>query len=194
MQLNKIHLACGNNLFNGWENYDYFPTNGAGHIDLLQPLPFENNSVDYIYFEHALEHFDEVDGFKLMKEINRVLKLKGTIRIVTPSLDTYINRYLNWKDDINNNHRQIFHNETQFLNYAFFGENVNDDIKFLNNLKSQQVGHKFLYSTKNLINKLNDLGFNSEICEYKVSKHSHLHNLETRPDYKDLIIEATKNG
>jgi|688.fasta_scaffold27798_4 predicted SAM-dependent methyltransferase len=192
MQLNKIHLACGNNLYNGWDNYDYFPTNGANHINLLEPLPFKNNSIDYIYFEHALEHFDEVDGYSLLQQFFNILKPMGIVRIVTPSLDTYLERYNDWSS-ASSEHKQKFHNETQFLNFAFFGENISDDIKFLNGMKSQQVGHKFLYSKVNLIQKLQKIGFSINMCKYNISEYEELKNLESRPDYKDIIIEATKN-
>jgi len=192
MQLNKIHLACGNNIFNNWKNYDYHPNNGASHIDLLQKLPFEDNTVDFIYFEHALEHFDEIDGYRLLQEFYRVLKLSGVVRIVTPSIDTYIKRYLDWFSPINSLHIEKFDDETQFINYAFFGENITNNIKFLNGMQSQEIGHKFIYSKNNLSKKLQKIGFNYEICSYNDSKYDCFKNIETRPNYEDLIFEATK--
>lgn len=193
MQSNKIHLACGKNILAGWDNYDFEPVKGAKFIDLLKSLPFDDNSIDYIYFEHALEHFDEVDGFNLLKDFFRVLKPSGVIRIITPSLDTYIERYLNWNDEENITRTQEFYDQTQFLNYAFFGESVNSNIKFLNNMISKQIGHKFIYSKINLISKLKIIGFNINICKYKESQYEVFNNLETRPNYKDLIVEITKN-
>lgn len=193
MQLSKIHLACGRNIFDGWENYDYEPVQGAKFIDLTKTLPFSDNTIDYFYFEHALEHFDEVDGLNLVKEFYRTLKPDGVVRIITPSLDTYIKRYLNWYDKENLLRTQQFHDETQFLNYAFFGESINNNIKFLNNMNSKQIGHKFIYSKNNLMSKLQNIGFNVNVCEYNSSKHKIFDKIETRPDYKDLIFEATKN-
>jgi predicted SAM-dependent methyltransferase len=74
----KVHLACGANLLAGWENYDLRPsTPDVRFINLLHTFPFDNNSVDFIFFEHAVEHFDEVDGYKIMQEIHRVLKPGG---------------------------------------------------------------------------------------------------------------------
>jgi predicted SAM-dependent methyltransferase len=193
MLLNKIHLACGKNIFSGWDNYDYEPINGARYIDLQKPLDFQDNSIEYIYFEHALEHFDEVDGYNLLKEFYRILKNDGIVRIVTPSLDTYIFRYLNWNNEVNNEHQNIFHSPEQFLNYAFFGENTSNDLKFLNNLNSSNIGHKYLYSQKDLINKAKIIGFKkNNICNYKQSQHEIFSNLETRKDNIDIILELTK--
>lgn len=193
MQPKKIHLACGNNIFDGWENYDFAPINAAKHINLLEKLPFSDNSVNFIYFEHALEHFDEVDGFNLLNEFHRVLVSDGVIRLITPSLDTYIKRYLNWNDDINVNHRTTFNSAEQFLNYAFFGENITSDIKFLNNKKSSNIGHKYIYSEKDLLNKCNKIAFKkSYVCKYNVSSYEELNNKETRVDNLDLIVELIK--
>jgi predicted SAM-dependent methyltransferase len=193
MQLRKIHLACGNNIIDNWENYDYVPKNGSIHIDLLQPLKFESDSIDYIYFEHALEHFDEVDGFKLLVEFHRILKNNAIARIVTPSLDSYLNRYLNWESSENNIHKERFNNQTEFLNYAFFGESINSNIKFLNNLISSEIGHKFIYSKNDLTTKLKRIGFKEiKNCQYKNSDDLILNNLESRPDYNDIILEIKK--
>lgn len=193
MQQRKIHLGCGNNILNGWENYDYKPVNGALFIDLLSPLPFENNSIDFIYFEHTLEHFDEVDGFKILQEIFRVLKLGGVSRIITPSLDTYIKRYLEWNSEINKTHKDIFFNETQFLNYAFFGENETKGIKFLNNMSSCEIGHKFIYSKKDIFLKCKEIKFSQiNFCNYRKSNFIELNNMEIRPDYLDIILEIIK--
>ena len=195
MQLKKIHLACGNNIFNDWENYDFINNHEKiKFIDLTKKLPFDSNTINFIYFEHALEHFDEVDGYELLKEFFRILKKDGIARIITPSLDTYIKRFLEWENDsLNHLHKTQFHNNTQFLNYAFFGENISKGIKFLNGLQSQEVGHKFLYSEKNLTNKCKEVGFNDiKLCDYRQSQHKNFQNLETRPDYKDLIVELTK--
>lgn len=193
MPLKKIHLACGNNIFADWSNYDYAPIKGAGFVDLQKPLSFESDSVDYIYFEHALEHFDEVDGFNLLKEMCRVLKQNGVVRVVTPSLDTYLFRYLNWNNEINSSHRKNFQSPEQFLNYAFFGENVSNDLKFLNNMRSSTIGHKFLYSKDDLINKAKIAGFtNINLCQYKKSSYEVFNNIETRDDNLDLILELVK--
>ena len=48
-------------------------------------------------------------------------------------------------------------------------------------------------SKVNLIQKLQKIGFSINICKYNISEYEELQNLESRPDYKDIIIEATKN-
>lgn len=193
MQCRKIHLACGNNVLKGWENYDLFPcNNNVIKIDLLQKMNFEDNSIDFIFFEHAIEHFDEVDGFHIMRECYRVLKKDGIVRISTPSLDTYVKRFTEWGEDFNVRHRNQFSSRTAFLNYAFYGEHA-AGLKFLDGKRSLDIGHRFIYSFEDLDNKLKKCGF-SKVTEQRLrdSKYPELCNIDCRIDNLDIIIEAQK--
>lgn len=57
------------------------------HHNLVYGLPFSDNSIDYIYSSHLLEHLFKDDATKLMKEAYRVLKKGGVIRIAVPDLE-----------------------------------------------------------------------------------------------------------
>jgi SAM-dependent methyltransferase len=46
------------------------------------PYPFKNNEFDAIYMRHCLEHLS--DTFKVMKEIHRITKPNGRVRILVP--------------------------------------------------------------------------------------------------------------
>ena len=62
--------------------------------DLRKGLPFEHDSVDYIYFGQAIEHLNplyEVPQF--LAECRRVLRPGGLIRISTPDLDLILVAY-----------------------------------------------------------------------------------------------------
>lgn len=193
--LKKIHLCCGNNLIKGWENFDLEPITGAKHINLLETFPFKDNSVDYIILEHALEHFDEVDGFSILRELNRVLKPGGVCRISTPSLNTYINRFINWEHPNNEVHCRQFSTRARFINYAFYGESVatHGEIKFLDGKSSFGCGHKYIYDFEDLENKLQEIGFSKiESCNRNHSSRTYLKNLDTRPDNGDIIIDIYK--
>ncbi len=49
-----------------------------------QPLPFEDNSVDYIHFSEVFEHL-RINPFFALKEIKRVLKPEGLLFLSTPN-------------------------------------------------------------------------------------------------------------
>ena len=55
-------------------------------IEYIAPnrLPFENESVDYVFCSHLIEHFNFKELYKLFKEFDRVLKNNGILVVNTP--------------------------------------------------------------------------------------------------------------
>lgn len=193
MLIKKIHLACGRNIIDNWENYDLNPVNTkVQFIDMLKDFPFEDDSIDFFFLEHAIEHFDELQGYKVLEKIFNKLKKGGVLRILTPSLDTYINRFLNWDAPFNQKHKEFFGSKTRFLNYAFYGEHFSG-LDFLDGKRSLDIGHKFIYSIEDIQSKLKSCGFTKiEFKNLKESDHKELRNIDCRNDNIDIILEATK--
>jgi predicted SAM-dependent methyltransferase len=48
-------------------------------------LPFRSEVFDKVFLKHVIEHFRYKDAFNLLRECNRVLKLRGEIEIWTPN-------------------------------------------------------------------------------------------------------------
>lgn len=76
----KLHLGCGKHPLEGWVNLDQIALEGVDVVFDLndcknKPLPFEDNSVDYIFASHVLEHIQ--DTLSLMEELYRVTKPGG---------------------------------------------------------------------------------------------------------------------
>lgn len=61
------------------------------------PFQCPNNVFDGIFCEHTLEHFSIDDVSKILKEIYRILKPKGTLRLSVPHLALCVERYLQEK-------------------------------------------------------------------------------------------------
>ena len=80
----KLDLGAGNRKQAGFTTVDNNPlTNPDFIVDLNQfPYPFKDNSVDEINACHILEHLN--DPFTIMKELHRILKLNGKLRIQVP--------------------------------------------------------------------------------------------------------------
>jgi predicted SAM-dependent methyltransferase len=92
--LPRLHLGCGGNRLRGWVNVDMGPK-GDLTIDLREELPFASDSVDAIYSEHALEHFERVrDAPFLLGECLRVLRPGAPIRLVVPDAEATIRYYV----------------------------------------------------------------------------------------------------
>lgn len=53
--------------------------------DILE-LPFSEASFDGINCSHVIEHFDPYNAYRLLSEMNRVLKIRGILIISTPVL------------------------------------------------------------------------------------------------------------
>lgn len=81
-----LNLGCGEFPVKGFDNYDYMPVNkDIRFIDLnVLPLPFKDGSYDEIILNQVLEHLD-VNPFMFIKEIYRILKPDGLLRIGLPS-------------------------------------------------------------------------------------------------------------
>jgi hypothetical protein len=81
----KINIGCGFRKFDGFVNLDADPQVNPDHVVDFEKdkLPFDDNSVEYVWAMHILEHMG--DGFfHLMKEIYRVCNHGAGMRIVGP--------------------------------------------------------------------------------------------------------------
>ena len=91
--MRKLNLGCGGNILAGWENHD-------ADLDISKPLPYEDNSIDFIFAEHVCEHLTTPDVVRFFMESYRVLKTGGTLRIAVPSAskiyDLADEAYLRW--------------------------------------------------------------------------------------------------
>lgn len=89
----KLHLGCGFNRIDGWENHDL-------DIDLTKSLPFPDNSVRFVFAEHAIEHITSAEGLRFFKEAYRIIKPEGVIRLAFPDVERisqkYTTSYLSW--------------------------------------------------------------------------------------------------
>jgi predicted SAM-dependent methyltransferase len=92
-----INLACGGKLCSeaGWINADH--SSGLKNVikvNLLNPLPFSNNTFDVVYHSQFIEHLTGDKALAFMKECHRILKPNGVLRVVTPDLQNQAIEYL----------------------------------------------------------------------------------------------------
>jgi SAM-dependent methyltransferase len=85
--VHKLQIGAGPNELPGWLNADFEPRRQFTiYMDATKPFPFPNNSFDYIFSEHMIEHVPFADALRMLFECHRVLKPGGKIRIATPNL------------------------------------------------------------------------------------------------------------
>ncbi len=181
----KLHLACGTNYFENWINIDNNSDNNISKLDLnydlRNPLPFKDNSVDFIFNEHFLEHLTAEEGHRALKDFMRVLKPNGIMRIAMPDLMNIVNAYLHddWEDT-----------KINFLDKHGLGF-IKTKAELLN-INFRAWGHKWLYDWEELERRLNEVNAkNIKKCLWQQSEHAVLKNLETRNE-STLIAEIIK--
>ena len=97
----RINLGCGRYPLEGFDNVDIYRT-GPGIINTSAKAYIdkqEDNSVDFVYLGHFLEHLTREYSISLLASIVRALKPGGSIQIVVPDLTAAINLYTYEKAD-----------------------------------------------------------------------------------------------
>jgi predicted SAM-dependent methyltransferase len=91
----RVNLGCGPKAAAGWLNCDVLALPGVElRMDLRRGLAFASDSIDCIAAIHVLQDL-AWDGFApALRELHRVLKPGGVVRIAVPDLDRAIRAYL----------------------------------------------------------------------------------------------------
>ncbi len=99
-----LNIGCGYVFHPDWINIDLVST--SEHVmacDIKKGLPFEDQSIDAIYSSHVIEHLTRKEAENIMKEITRVIKPMGILRIAVPDLERIAREYLEALENVRNN-------------------------------------------------------------------------------------------
>jgi len=82
----KLHIGCGKDYLDGYENIDWNPNVKADvHLDVVKAgLPFDDNCVDEVYMRQFLEHIPREKYFEFIDEVYRVCKDGAIIKVHVP--------------------------------------------------------------------------------------------------------------
>ena len=118
----KVHLGPGRkNYIEGWINLDanFISARKDVWVDLRNPLPFWDNTVDIFYSHHMIEHLPDSFLPFHFKEMYRCLKPGGIIRIAGPNGDSAMQKFfegdLAWFGDWPDKRRSIGGRLVNFL-------------------------------------------------------------------------------
>jgi predicted SAM-dependent methyltransferase len=96
----RLNWGCGGHTAPGWVNVDIKPGPSIDlSCDIRQGLPLESRSFDYAVSVHALQELAYPDLVPALKELQRVLKPGGVLRLVLPGLKKGMRAYLLRQDD-----------------------------------------------------------------------------------------------
>ena len=197
--MKKLHLGCGRNMIGGWINTDLnmvkFPS-GPKHLDVTDKFSIrekrkdgiiiDDNSIDYIFSEHLIEHLTYQEGKFMLEECFRVLKVGGKIRISTPDLKFLIDLYTDDKTDLQK--RYIDYS----VNHVAYDISIGTDTFIINNYV-RGWGHIFIYDEKTLKSLFESVGF-SDVKSYLIteSEDENLKDLENINDAMNRGLGQTK--
>ena len=93
----KLNLGCGKDIKKGFLNIDSFEHKNFKldiKTNLTRKIPIESNIVNFVYSSHFLEHLDWIAGENFLKEVLRVLKKGGKLRILVPDYQKIFKNYV----------------------------------------------------------------------------------------------------
>ena len=190
----KLQIGSGPTALPGWLCTDIAPRSPEIiYLDATARFPFEDNTFDFIYCEHMIEHISWAQGLFMLGECRRVLKEGGTIRVATPDLKVLIDLY-------NNSNTASVQAYVKWITDSFL---VGIDVYWASFVINNAFGnwnHKFIYDGNLMEHAMRTAGFTIiERCNYGLSENPHLvgieshgKNIATNPMaiFETMIFEA----
>ena len=132
--------------------------------DCRKNIPLKDNSVDFVYTSHFLEHLYRFETIRVIKECFRVMKSGATIRIALPDMDKIIKLYLNRdkKFGFDAHDNKIAYTPADILSSHFYAYEWNQSKKPGLITRLQELflrRHKWMYTAESMINLLKHIGF-----------------------------------
>lgn len=178
-----------------YSHYELGHWQQVSYWDIGYPLPFANNSFDYIYSSHVLEHLDGQVCHQLLTECYRILKPGGWIRLVVPDLYLSASQYVDYmrkmeRGDLAKSETVVFLGEqvkAQEITDRFVGQIFESDMA-----RRTAFGHVWMYDHLTLSDFLEKMGFRSAIqMKFREGNLPHLDILDCRHE-NSLHVEAYK--
>lgn len=166
-----LYRLSGSNRYYSQEQYcDLLENHVFMHHDLSHSIPLKDQTADFVYSSHFLEHLFKRDAERLLTDSFRVLKPGGVVRICIPDLAYAVSLYARGEKE-------------KMLESYFFVEDK----------ESQLARHKYMYDFELLQSLLERIGFSQVVrCAYQQGQTPDLKLLDNRPE-ETLFVEAIKS-
>lgn len=157
-------------------------------VNARKGLPFANNTVDYIFTSHFLEHIPRYSTLTFLHECHRCLKSGGVMRIAIPDIDLVIARYLNENDQL----KKVEVINDDFRALSDYGLRAPTVVEKIKNIFVR--GHEWMYNFayfKMMLSETNFIDNKVVRCEYQHGSVPNLEFLDAHPD-ESMYIEIYK--
>jgi len=161
-----------------WINIDGFlDRNVHFSVDFSRRLPFPDESFDGVFCEHVIEHFTFEDASIVCREILRILKPGGVVRLIVPDAERIITTYVEAPDSLP---------RIRGLEGMTAMQVVNDYFR-------QRYEHQFLYDWPTMQQMLSHCGFDFPIrCSYGTGSLPDMLIDDEKYAWESLYVEASK--
>lgn len=174
-----LNLGAGSELHTGMINADFyrlhhlFKSNSANWmLDLTRPIKCRDEFFDGILLSHVNEHVTYTQNFYLLKELYRILKVDGVIRLVVPDLD----RYLAWNT--------LRETEKKMARYESLPEAISN--------LAQNHEHKSVWNAQLMAELLSEIGFSGvRVARFGDSAVDEFVDAPNH-EWQSFYVEATK--
>ena len=153
----KYKLAKAMGLLNEQqiENIKWNMKHNIQFADATKSIPLQTSSVDCIYTSHMVEHLSQKGARSFIKEVKRVLKVGGVVRIAVPDLRIAVDDYLETNDA-----------DAFMRGILVQAPEINTLKQKINLFISGYRHHQWMYDGNSLSKLLIEMGFSSaEICK-----------------------------
>lgn len=158
----KLQIGSGPKAVPGWLNSDLIA--GDIYVDLGRRLPFQDSTFAWIFGEHVIEHITENAAMALLRELHRILRPGGVLRLTTPDLKKILAIY----EDRN----PVISREAYALSLdGQTGKRHETACQVFNDFM-RLWGHRFIYDEEDLTAKLLKTGF-SAVTRWEAGKSGH---------------------
>lgn len=142
-------------------------------LDINDPLPIADAAVDWVYAEHLVEHVPLGTAVAWLREVRRVLRPGGVLRLTTPDLAAYVHGYADRQGGFFARHRRR-------LRTLKVGPPMPDRPAFMINQIFYHFGHRWIYDEAELRHALATAGFTG----WDIRRHDYREG--ARPDVAAL--------
>jgi predicted SAM-dependent methyltransferase len=178
----KLHIGGGWQLLEGWLNIDVDLIPGVMRMNATRRFPFADETFQYVYSEHMIEHVPYKKGAYMLQECYRVMRRGGVIRVITPDLSAILGLHS----------RERSAEQERYLHWfcqTFVPERAPSSASAINAM-FRLWGHQFIYDDQTLADAMRFAGFNSVIrCPISHSGHPDLQNLANEQRYPEGLLD-----
>jgi predicted SAM-dependent methyltransferase len=161
-----------------------------GH-DAREPFPIEDGSFEYAHAEHFIEHLPFDQAIAWLREIRRLVRPGGFVRLATPDLRKYVEGYLDPEGSFFAEHREAMLRIPKFRETG-----IPERRGFMVNQIFRYFNHQWIYDPEEFRAVATEAGFDPDAvteCSFQEGRLPEVSkmDLESRRD-ESLYVEIAR--